>query len=105
MMNKNYRKIIVKNEEYDWLYIRPYDRNNILIYKIIYNYNSKTGDKIRKRRFLKSYDIDVFCEDTVKYTNITPDIVRKFIEYVPSIGGYIITTKYLRKLKLLKING
>lgn len=105
-MKKSYRKIIVNNKEYDWLHIRTYGRNEILIFNIEYLYDYKSSKDIRKRKLYKIYDIDDYCENNINSLklNITPNIAKLFIEYIPGTGKYIITNSYLRKQKLLKIN-
>lgn len=103
-MNKYFRKIVVDNIEYDWLYKKTYYDSYIYIYKIYYEIN-KYDTLTRKRRFVTKYDIQPFCEKDINAhdINITPSIASRFIKYKVGSGGYLITKKYLRQLKLKKI--
>jgi hypothetical protein len=103
-MGKKYRKIIVHNKEYDWLYIKTYDSIRLTIFIIEYTNNGT----VRKRRFLSQFEMKDYCEDNINSYDVimTPKIVKKFIEhyYKPNFGS-IITQKLFRKQKLKKING
>lgn len=107
-MRKKYRKIIVNDEEYDWLYIKTYDYTKLITFKIVYEFNQKLK---RKRRFLSNYNIKDYCDPTINFRDIiiTPNIVKKFINYKVGTGGtihptYLITKKDIRRQKLNKIN-
>lgn len=108
-MNKYFRKIIVDDVEYDWLYRDEYYDSFLTIYKIYYEKNKFLEEfncMTRKRQFLVQFPIQRFCEDGIYSQNlpITPYIVRKFIQYNTGSGGFIITKNDIRKRKLTKIN-
>ena len=105
MKNKYYRKIIVDNKEYDWIYIRTHYWSNLKLFDIYYEFNERFKKSIRKRRILKEYNIRDFCEEGVNFSDLimTPKLVKRFIEYKPGTG-FLITKKYLRKKKLKILN-
>jgi len=97
-MNKYYRKIIVDNNEYDWIYIITHYWSNLKIFNIYYEYNEKFKKDIRKRKLLVDYNIRDFCENSTDFSDLimTPKLVKKFIEYKPDTGDIIITKKSIR---------
>lgn len=95
-MRKKYRKITVKGKEFEWLYKNTYDNNEVLIfdYRIEYDLFSKT--ELKKRRYLKTYDVFDFVYG--ENASIKPSV----IEHLILNDG--IDKQGIRKLKLKKIN-
>lgn len=97
MKRKQFRKIIVDNKEYDWLYIPRFYVSYINIYNIIYEKNKKKDLIIRKRRFLYYFDVE-----DVNF-HITPKKVYFLIKYDRYPTDKDIKNN-IRALKLEKIN-
>lgn len=107
MKNKNsYRTIVVDGEEYQWFYKYRYYRQDILIFKTYKEYSNQLKSFITKREFLVMYDIKRFSDEDIdiRHLNITPEIVKRFIKYIPGSGGNIITKKFIRELKIKQLN-
>ena len=91
-MRKYFRKIVVDNKEYDWLYSNSCDYySNVKIFEIWYHDMKKVSK--RKRIFFKEFDIDIFDP-------ITPIQVEELIRC-----GSLLTKQGIRRRKLKKLNG
>lgn len=103
MKHLEYRKIIVNDKEYDWLYCANYEwYSSVKIFEISYiSHNTRKWKKdVRRRKFLK--EIDIHFTSTDDYLNnmqITPKKVRELIEY-----GHFLSKKEIRKYKIMKLN-
>lgn len=91
-MKKYFRKIVINNKEYDWLYnyYNYCDYSWIKIFDIYYVY--KKDVKFRKRKFFKEYKVDI----NVK---ITPVQIEELIRY-----GKLLSASGIRRKKLKIIN-
>ena len=91
---KYYRKIVVDNKEYDWLYQASYEWNgNIRIFEVYYDYHKIKNIDIRRRRFFKDFEIKDFS------AIITPMQVEEIIRY-----DHLLNEQSIRRRKLNKIN-
>jgi hypothetical protein len=88
---KYFRKIVIDNKEYDWLYCNDYYGGIVFLYDIEYDYHILKNEYIRKRRFLIKYDVDNII--------ITPVQVRELI-----INKTLLSKQKIRKIKIKKIN-
>jgi hypothetical protein len=96
MKHREYRKIIVNDKEYDWLYIADYEWYScIKVFQISYiKHNTRKWKKdIRKRKLIKDFEVHDYN------MQITPKKIRELIEY-----GKFLTNKEIRREKLKKIN-
>ena len=91
---KYYRKIVIDNKEYDWLY--QYDsewHSNIRIFEIYYDYHKIKNIDIRRRRFFRDFEIKDY--DAI----ITPMQVEEIIRC-----NHLLNEQSIRRRKLNKIN-
>jgi hypothetical protein len=95
MKKKYYRKIVIDNKEYDWLYqCGGCDWNgNIMIFEIYYDYHKIKNIDIRRRRFLKDFEIKDYS------AIITPMQVEEIIRC-----NHLLNAQSIRRRKLNKIN-
>jgi hypothetical protein len=96
MKHREYRKIIVNDKEYDWLYIADYEWYScIKVFEVSYikNNTRKWKKDIRKRKLIKDFEI---CDYNMQ---ITPRKVRELIEY-----GIFLSKQEQRKYKLKRLN-
>jgi len=94
MKKKYYRKIVIDNKEYDWLY--QYDgewHDNIKIFEVYYDYHKIKNIEIRRRRFLKDFEIKDYG------AIITPMQVEEII-----ICNHLLNEQSIRRRKLNKLN-
>ena len=92
-MKNKFRKIVLNNKEYDWRYVSQfYYNSNIQIYEIYYQYNNRKNVNIRKRSFLKEFEVN-------SAVRITPMQVEELMRC-----GQLLTPKSIRRRKLEKIN-
>lgn len=88
---KYFRKIVIDNKEYDWLYCGDYYGATVVLYDIEYDYHIRKNEYIRKRRFLRKFDVDGVI--------ITPVQVKELI-----INKKLLTKQKIIKIKIEKIN-
>jgi len=90
-MNKYYRKIIIDKKEYDWCYKRRYAENVIMLYDVYYKKNKLFNTDVRKRKFIKSIQVD-------RNVTVTPKVIKYLIHY-----GYVLSKQEVRNLKLIEL--
>ena len=96
MKHREFRKIIVNNKEYDWLYCDDsWYSASINIFEISYiKHNTRKWKKdIRKRNMLFEYRL------SDSNMQITPKKIRELIVY-----GHFLSKQEERKYKLMKLN-
>lgn len=96
MKHREYRKIIVNDKEYDWLYVANYEWDScIKLFEVSYvKHNTRKWKKdIRKRKLIKEFNIPDYI------MQITPKVIRYLIEY-----GKFFSKQEERKYKLKKLN-
>lgn len=91
-----FRKIVVNNKEYDWLFIADYEWHScVKIFEVYYvKHNTRKWKKdIRKRTLIKEFVIPDYN------MRVTPKTIRYLIEY-----GKFLSKQEERKYKLKKVN-
>ena len=88
---------MVGNKEYDWLYVQRVYYAYIYIYDVVYEKNKKKDLIIRKRRFLRYFDVE-----DVNF-HVTPKKVYFLIKY-DRYPTDIDIKNNIRASKLEKIN-
>jgi len=96
MKHREFRKIVVNNKEYDWLYVDDsWCSSTINVFEISYiKHNTRKWKKdIRKRKMMFKYDV------SDPNLQITPKKIRNLISY-----GHFLSKQEERKYKLMKLN-